>query len=306
VADWPALSAARTPAAFADYVSRFDNGRPVETFVGAASIKGRFFYLDDMRGLNFERRQIPLKATLSHLMTLVDDPAPIAIYAGAVDVGHYAPGFQAENDLPLVEDVPARLWIGNATRIATHYDLSANVACVVRGRRRFTLFPPEQAPNLYVGPLDFTMAGQPSSMVDLDDPDFDRYPRFRTALEHARVADLEPGDAIFIPTLWWHNVRAFDPFSVLVNFWWGPPEEASPFESLVHAILAIRDLPESERDAWQKVFGYYVFSGGGETTAHLPDHAKGILGPPSAARGQKIRTFLLNALARREQMGQRS
>ena len=53
-----------------------------------------------------------------------------------------------------------------------------------------------------------TIAGQPISMVDLDDPDFERFPKFREALRHALVAELEPGDAIYIPALWWHGVQA--------------------------------------------------------------------------------------------------
>src|SRR3546814_14192490 len=72
--------------------------------------------------------------------------------------------------LPAPDAVP-RVWIGNATHVSTHYDVSSNLACVVAGRRRFTLFPPDQIANLYVGPLDVTMAGQPASMVDLAAPD---------------------------------------------------------------------------------------------------------------------------------------
>ena len=34
------------------------------------------------------------------------------------------------------------------------------------------------------------------------------------------VADLEPGDAIYIPALWWHAVQATGELNVLVNYWW--------------------------------------------------------------------------------------
>ena len=79
-----------------------------------------------------------------------------------------------------------RVWFGNRVTVQTHYDISSNIACVVAGRRRFTLFPPEQLVNLYVGPLEFTLAGQPISMVKLEQPDFERYPRFRQALAAAQ------------------------------------------------------------------------------------------------------------------------
>ena len=46
---------------------------------------------------------------------------------------------------------------------------------MVAGRRRFTLFPPEQVANLYIGPLDLTPAGQPVSLVDQAQPDLVRH-----------------------------------------------------------------------------------------------------------------------------------
>src|SRR5206468_367295 len=83
--------------------------------------------------------------------------------------------------------------------------------------RRFTLFPPEQLQNLYVGPLDFNPAGQAISLVDHAAPDLERFPRYAEALQHAQVAELEAGDAIFIPSMWWHAVEALAPFNALVK-----------------------------------------------------------------------------------------
>jgi hypothetical protein len=182
--------------------------------------------------------------------------------------------------------------------VSTHYDVSHNVACVVAGRRRFILFPPQQITNLYVGPLEFTIAGQPVSMVDLDRPDFARFPRFAEALRHALVADLEPGDVIFIPTLWWHNVAAVGPLNVLVNYWWQQAAEV-PFPALVHALMSVRDVPPAEREAWKAWFDYYVFGADASASAdHLPQSARGVLGPPSPTRTQLIKDYLLKALSR--------
>ena len=151
--------------------------------------------------------------------------------------------------MPLMDaDVRPRLWLGNAFLTPAHIDELDNLACVVGGRRRFTLFPPEQVRNLYIGPLDFTPAGAPVSMVSLKAPDFERFPRFRDALAAARVADLEPGDALFIPAVWWHHVESFDVVNMLVNYWWQQPaymlpDRVSPTKTMLHALLSMRHLP---------------------------------------------------------------
>ena len=62
-----------------------------------------------------------------------------------------------------------------------------------------------------------THGGQAVSMVDFAEPDLGRHPGFRAAIEAAQVADLEPGDALFYPGMWWHQVEAFDAFNVMIN-----------------------------------------------------------------------------------------
>ena len=118
----------------------------------------------------------------------MDDPDPPAIYAGAISTAEALPGILPRKIIWSwwTKSVVARIWAGtDAVTAPTHYDISDNIACVVGGHRRFTFFPPEQLPNLYVGPLDFTPAGQPTSMVKLAEPDMQRYPRFAQALAAA-------------------------------------------------------------------------------------------------------------------------
>jgi hypothetical protein len=303
VGAWPAVATTRASAEEAvDYLRRFDRGGPVEAFVGPPEIGGRFFYTPDVTGFNFERQRGKLGDILRYLLAAREEENARAVYVGSTPLPEILPGFAEENALPLLAgaDAVPRIWIGNASIVSTHFDESDNIACVVAGRRRFTLFPPDQVGNLYVGPLDFTMAGQPASMVPLKDPDFDIYPRFREALAAARVAELEPGDAIYIPTLWWHNVEAQGPFNILVNYWWRdvPPDTGSAFEAMVHAIPTIGHLPEYQRAAWRAMFENYVFRPDGDPAAHLPEGQRGILAPPTPQLHQRIRQFLLRALAR--------
>jgi hypothetical protein len=302
VADWPAVRAGReSPAAMANYLRAFDTGASAEAMIGDPSIRGRFFYNDAMTGLNFERRTDRFTALLDRLLGLLDEASPPAVYVGAMPVPATLPNFARDNVLPLLDpSIAPRLWVGNRVTVQTHYDISSNVACVVAGRRRFTVFPPEQLANLYVGPLEFTLAGQPISMVRLDAPDHERYPRYRDALATAQSAELAPGDAVFVPYMWWHHVESRETFNVLVNYWWdeAPAWAGSPFEALIHALSSIRALPPEKRELWRQVFEHYVFNTG-DPVAHLTEAQKGLQGKPSPQIAEFIRQSLLRALSRK-------
>ncbi len=274
VADWPAVSASRRSVeASVDYFKALDSGKPMYTIVGGPDIQRRFFYGAGLRGTNFQRTQATLTTVLDNLAGLRDAPNPhaIAVQAGAIREG--LPGFEKDNQLALLDAAVApTLWLGNSAIVAAHYDVHDNVACVVTGRRRFTLFPPDQVANLYVGPTLDAPGGVPISTVDLAEPDLDRFPRFAEALAVAQEATLEPGDAIFIPTPWWHAVESLDAINVLVNYWWGGLNEGalSPNHSLLHAMLTIAKLSPSQRESWRHFFDYFVFRESADPTEHLP------------------------------------
>jgi hypothetical protein len=67
---------------------------------------------------------------------------------------------------------------------------------------------------------------------------------------------------------------------------------------LLHAILAVRDLPDDARDRWKALFDHYVFSNGGEAAAHLVEGGRGILDPLNADSAGALRAFLLRGLSR--------
>ncbi|HEY4115152.1 MAG TPA: cupin-like domain-containing protein [Rhizomicrobium sp.] len=300
IADWPATRAARSsPQAIAEYLKVFDSGRVSNTLVAEAEVRGKFFYGSDLRSFNFAKRQERISDAIDRLLTDAPDENAPATYVQSMPIPEYMPGFANANVNPLVHaSVPGRIWIGNRLTVTTHYDLSDNLACVVAGRRRFTLFPPDQIANLYPGPLEFTPAGTPVSMVDLGNPDFDRFPNFRTALAAAQTAELEPGDALFIPYFWWHHVQSLEPFNVLVNYWWneGRPPLPGTYDCLLHALLAIREMPDNQRAAWRAAFDYYIFKTHGEPLAHLPPEVRGGMGPMTPQRAHDLKQMLLRGL----------
>jgi hypothetical protein len=302
VADWPLVQRARQSDDDArGYLAGFDAGTPVTAFVGPADIGGRLHYTEKLESTNFEQIRTTLEWVLERLDALADAPEADTVYMGSSAIRHCLPGLEAENSLPLGDrEATVRIWLGNRTVVAAHFDVLSNIACVAAGRRRFTLIPPEQLPNLYIGPLELTPAGQQVSLVDLRNPDFERFPRAREALAHAQVAELEPGDAIYVPSMWWHHVEALSAFNILINHWWRdtPDFVGPPGDALLHAILNIRELPRHQRDAWRVFFDHYVFDAQPDHVAHIPPERRGVFGELHEDMARRLRQALRNKLNR--------
>jgi hypothetical protein len=178
--------------------------------------------------------------------------------------------------------------------------MSNNIACCLVGHRRFTLFPPEQVANLYPGPLEPTPGGQVISMVDFENPNFELHPGFADALAAGEVAELEPGDVLVYPALWWHHVQALDAFNIMINYWWNavPDYMDSPANTLLHAMLSLRDRPDTEKRAWRAIFDYYIFGDAARPVAHLPEPSRGNLAPLDTMKARRLRATLLNKFNR--------
>lgn len=299
-ANWPAVRASQSSVqALADYIKSLDVGASTPTFIAPPEVKGRYFYTPDMSRFTFDQRDVPLRATVDQLVSQIDSSAPIGIYAGASPTVNTLPRFGEQNPMPLLDPaVIPKVWISNSAQIAPHFDISENIACLVSGRRRFVIFPPNEVANLYVGPIDYNMAGQPASMVNLDAIDFDRFPKFREALKSAFIAELAPGDGVYLPSLWWHFVDSTGPFNVLVNYWWDGLENGSPMNVLALALLVLRDLPANDRGAWKTLFSHYIFDeDAAQAIDHIPRAFQGVLGPNSPERNHRIKAFLRAQLA---------
>jgi hypothetical protein len=302
VAHWPAVRAGlQSVEAGISYLLKYYRDATVVAMSTEPEIQGRFFYNDDFSGFNFQTVKARLDTILAELARCALDAAPRSLYVGSTTIDTCLPGFRAENDVDLGQRrALASIWIGNRARVAAHHDLPDNLACVAVGHRRFTLFPPQETANLYVGPLEFTPAGQPISLVDFAKPDYSRFPRFADALKSARTAGLGPGDAIFIPSMWWHHIESLDSFNVLVNYWWrqSPMYMDSPIAALMFALMTVRDLPPAQRAAWSSLFRHYVFEADESTVAHIPEKNRYALGPLDEEAVRKLRAHILARLNR--------
>lgn len=306
-AHWPLVAAARqSDRAAADHIASFYSGRPVVVYRAERSEGGCFAYNADLTGFNFTSTREELAPVLEEI--LASEGQDLAsIYIGSTDLGIYFPGLDDANSLHLSEihsmlaqGVTRSIWLGNRTTATCHYDFSHNIAVCAAGSRRFTLLPPDQVSNLYPGPLEPTPGGQVVSMVNFADPDLARHPRFFEARQHAQVAEMEPGDVLAYPAMWWHHVEALAPFNALVNYWWNavPAYFDSPQVTLLHAMLSLRDRPANEKAAWRAVFDHYIFGEAEQARAHLPEHIQGPLAPINEGIARKLRALVTRKLQR--------
>lgn len=141
----------------------------------------------------------------------------------------------------------------------THYDIMDNLLIQVTGRKRVVLYSPQDATKLYLN-------GDKSEVLDIDNPDLSKYPKFAEATPFECF--MEPGDVLFIPAMWFHNVISLQ-FGVAVNVFWRhldpcyydnkdtygnkdlvPATRA--MQIMDRAIKALEELPEEYKDFYAR------------------------------------------------------
>jgi len=294
VKHWPLVAAAReSDRAFAARLMAADNGSPVDALLMPPEAEGVVGYRGDAEAFNFTHHRASVTQVLQRLLQFADAADAPGIALQSAPLAACLPGLLEQHTLPLLDEaVKPRLWIGNRVTTPAHFDEYENIACVVCGVRRFTLFPPEQVRNLYIGPLDFAPTGAAISMARLDQLDDPRYPRLREAMAHAQVAELEPGDAIYIPPMWWHHVASLGTLNALVNYWWKRTHgntlaPNTRLGGLLHCILLFKSLPPAERAAWRELLDFYVF-GEEDPAVHIPEERRGWLGELDEEQSRKL------------------
>lgn len=293
--DWPIVQmAAESDTAFAQGLAAHDNGAAVDALLLPAVEQGCIGYNAALDGFNFTHHRISITQGLQRLAQYSRQTEPPGLAIQSALLSACLPGLVGEHALGLLDAaVQPRIWIGNQVTTPAHFDEFHNIACVVCGGRRFTLFAPDQLRNLYIGPLDFAPTGAAISIARLDRPDDPRFPRLKLALASAQVAELRPGDAIYIPPMWWHHVASLERINALVNYWWKPRpaqgySQQTALGCLLHCILSFKSLPAAERLAWKGLLDYYVFDAQ-DPVAHIPVEQRGVLGALSTGQVDALR-----------------
>lgn len=149
-------------------------------------------------------RQIPFK---EYLEIMESGPTDLRIFAW--NIFWKAPELREDFAIPTIMDgfvneLPFLFFGCEGSRVTMHYDVDMSHVFLnqIHGRKRVILFPPDQSKNLYH--LPFTVA----SHVNILNPDFQKYP----ALAYVRGQEvmLEPGETLFIPRGYWHNIEYTD------------------------------------------------------------------------------------------------
>jgi hypothetical protein len=137
--------------------------------------------------------------------------------------------------------VSKNLWFGPAGTISPlHFDRSHNLLHQHWGRKHVVMVAPSYSHLMMPGPknsesphvssLDLVTSGSNIDLSRLNAP----------CLETI----LEPGDVLFLPAFWWHNVMSIDA-AISVNYWWKPPISACLYPSFFRMLSsrAVYDDP---------------------------------------------------------------
>lgn len=95
----------------------------------------------------------------------------------------------------------------------THFDQDYNVFVQLVGRKRFTLFPPAMSPYMHIYPRVHPLWHK--SQMDFDNPDLTLFPDYVKA--EAFEGEVGPGDILFIPPYYWHNVETLTTPSISLS-----------------------------------------------------------------------------------------
>jgi len=143
-------AAKQSDEAAMSYLRSFDSQKPLFYYNAKADADTRFFYTKEMDGFNYATSYASVTEFFDSLMREKQKPSGDSFYVGSAELEDHFPDLLNKNELMLSGDVfekhPASIgiWLGNRTTAVAHYDVSNNIAASVVGRRRFTLFPPEQ------------------------------------------------------------------------------------------------------------------------------------------------------------------
>jgi len=177
--------------------------------------------------VDYDRRRVFCEARLAEFVDLIAGASGRTLYSTNFKIFDVAPSLRADIEplepymgVPRLRLEPY-LWTGPAGTVSSlHFDRAHNLVAQIQGRKRWLVFPPDTTPSLYWPSPELDLRMLQFSPVDAERPDLDRFPLFARARPIEIV--LEPGELLFLPAGWWHQVRSLDP-AISLNVFWARP-----------------------------------------------------------------------------------
>jgi len=199
-----------------------NHGEKLVTALVDLPSKGVFFLKD--------QRQYERKLTLSEFIDLVlfTSAERPCYWAYQRDLEIFSAQDNNFGDLlgDLNTEWDTRGWLGSAgTRSMLHSDLKDNLFCQIWGEKKVILVPWDDSLSAYPCPDNIV-----NSQLDLANVDLKRYPKLKKTTLYTTT--MKPGDMLFIPRAWWHDIRSQTP-SISLSHWFGPPVRFQEYAQLI-------------------------------------------------------------------------
>lgn len=136
------------------------------------------------------------------------------------------------------------LWLGEKNiNTKPHYDYYDNFLTQIFGRKRVKLFAPTDTQYMHGYSTNDTMTVEgvkypsvhSSHIADTDLVDIKEFPNIKFTTPFEGI--LNPGDLLYIPAGWWHEVKSLD-VTMSINFWWKIRIEDFPIQQLTSIVCS--------------------------------------------------------------------
>jgi hypothetical protein len=282
-----------------DGIASIIGEKPIEHYHQPRHLKGRLGF-DNLNTMaqNWQVQRSTFSEFCQKIKRDIESPSGDVLYMASDPIPLKFPELMPCLTIPdyiprdrMTEGAP-RLWIGNGGHtVSAHFDVDHNTLCLLSGEKRLTLFPPDQLPNMYLAPIERAPAGSPISMVNIKEPDFKRFPRFKAALERAVHVEMRAGDALFLPSFWWHEVDSVG-LNIMINFWWSecPDADLDALKNMLECLAIARRMPRHRREIMRTFYDHFVFDNADDPFPSVPPEHHGMF----AENGIKLRGRLLS------------
>ena len=174
VSDWPIVKkSSDSIEKINEYLLYFYESDRIIAFASKPEAGNKFTYCQNNNQMSFEQLESTLDLVLDTINQSQNLSNPATIYMGSTTLDYVLPGLDNDNNFFIGDVNPLKsIWVGNRTIVPPHFDVPDNIAFVCAGTRKFTLFPPSQLENMYIGPLELTPEAQTISLVEIENTDF--------------------------------------------------------------------------------------------------------------------------------------